>query len=102
MGQVRPTFPWPRVGAAPHHAVCTVPRCPPVTTGGLWWAVVVVLHCAPPLQMRAGYGVTGVPFFVVRSEGGGEGGAPQTPIGVSGAQDPDTLVQMIREVLGEQ
>jgi len=64
--------------------------------------VVVVLHCAPPLQMRAGYGVTGVPFFVVRSEGGGEGGAPQTPIGVSGAQDPDTLVQMIREVLGEQ
>ena len=40
-------------------------------------------------RVRAAYGVTGVPFFVVHAEG-----SEALPLAVSGAQDPETLVKV--------
>jgi len=51
---------------------------------------------AEAAEIRDGYGVSGVPFFVVRSA---EGRGATRPLGVSGAQDPDTLVRIIRQAL---
>eukprot|EP00038_Savillea_parva_P017586 m.20929 g.20929 ORF g.20929 m.20929 type:complete len:154 (+) comp3842_c0_seq1:289-750(+) len=44
--------------------------------------------------VKYSYGVTGVPFFVVHADG-----SNQLPIGVPGAQEPETLVKVVQEAL---
>lgn len=45
-------------------------------------------------DVRSSYKVTGVPFFVVKAEPDGK------PVGFSGAQDPDVIVQAFKQALG--
>eukprot|EP00035_Acanthoeca_spectabilis_P023427 m.449308 g.449308 ORF g.449308 m.449308 type:complete len:192 (-) comp19800_c0_seq1:175-750(-) len=45
-------------------------------------------------RVKRSFGVSGVPFFVVHADG-----SPDLPIGVSGAQEPETLVQIVREAI---
>eukprot|EP00037_Helgoeca_nana_P030595 m.379151 g.379151 ORF g.379151 m.379151 type:complete len:192 (-) comp28229_c0_seq4:1626-2201(-) len=45
-------------------------------------------------HVKRSFGVSGVPFFVVHVDG-----ADALPIGVSGAQEPDVLVKIVREAL---
>lgn len=45
-------------------------------------------------RVKRSFGVSGVPFFVVHADG-----SPDLPIGVSGAQEPETLVQVVSLLL---
>ena len=52
------------------------------------------------LQVRSEYGVSGVPFFVFRGQAHTDEGAAQLrPMGVSGAQDVETLLQVMNKAL---
>jgi len=48
-------------------------------------------------QGRSAYGIRGVPFFVVRPDD-----SSQRPVVFSGAQSPETLVEVFQQVAGQQ
>jgi len=53
-------------------------------------------------RVRNEYGVTGVPFFVFRGMAGddeGDGAIERRPMGVSGAQDAETLVRIMNKAM---